>query len=122
MSTLKKFKQFFLKKPEYSSKSKIHHDLLHAWLGGSRPWLGHGKSSKRKSRKLFIILSFALILGLAGSFLVPFYRQKTLVHADSLIKFDEGNGTSANDTNASVSAGTITNAVWKPEDLCKSGK
>src|SRR3989338_10066140 len=122
MSTLKKFKQFFLKKPEYSSKSKIHHDLLHAWLGGRWPWHGHGKSCKKKSKKFILVILFALILCLAGSFIVPFYRQKTLVHADSLIKLDEGNGTSANDTNASVSAGTITGAVWKPEDLCKSGK
>src|SRR3989344_1948852 len=104
----------FLKKPDFR-KPKIHHDLFSAWHG-------QGKGGKKKSKKFFVILSFALILGLAGSFLYPFYRQKALVHADSLIKFDEGNGTSANDTNASVSAGTITNAVWKPEDLCKSGK
>ena len=86
----------FLKKPDFR-KPKIHHDLFSAWHG-------QGKGGKKKSKKFFVILSFALILGLAGSFLYPFYRQKALVHADSLIKFDEGNGTSANDTTETIMA------------------
>ena len=36
--------------------------------------------------------------------------------------FDEGYGTTANDATANKNNGTITNAVWKTEDQCASGK
>jgi hypothetical protein len=42
--------------------------------------------------------------------------------ADSLLSFDEGYGTTTSDTNSSIATGTIVNAVWKTEDLCKFGK
>src|SRR4030042_3228888 len=46
------------------------------------------------------------------------------VRADSFFKFDEGYGiTSAvNDSNGAVSAGSITGATWKTDDLCFDGK
>ena len=73
-----------------------------------------------KRRKVFSILLSVLIL--LTSFRFLFFKPQQVLAADVYIAFNEGYGTSARDTNSSINAGTITNAVWKTEDLCKFGK
>lgn len=114
MSTIKKFKQFFLKNPKYSSKSEIHPSLFTAWHGAHL--------QKRKTKKIFFFISLFIILNSLFVIYSTLSPKPKIVHADSLIKFDEGFGASVNDANSSISAGTITNAVWKAEELCQSGK
>src|SRR3989338_286628 len=78
-------------------------------------------TATRLRKVLSSILALLIVLtSIRFAFLKP-----TEVHAaDVFIKFDEGYGTTSavNDTNGTVSAGSITNAVWRTEDLCKSGK
>jgi hypothetical protein len=84
-------------------------------------------SQKSKFRlKLFSIISVLTVVTVA---LVVFgfatnNPSPTLTRqaADIYIGLNEGYGSSANDTNSTVSVGTITNAVWKAEDLCRTGK
>lgn len=77
----------------------------------------------KKSRfyKAIAILLAVLTVGISIRFILIRPQQ---VLADSLFKFDEGYGTSnaVNDANGTVSAGSITNAVWKAEEFCKDGK
>lgn len=64
------------------------------------------------------ILLIALILVSTLKFLI--FKPK-IAFADSTLGFNEGYGTTINDNNGNIS-GTITNAVWKNEDLCKISK
>ncbi len=66
---------------------------------------------------IMVVLGLLVALGLKMTFTKP---SKAL--ADTLIKFDEGTGTSVADNQGAVVAGTISNATWKPEDLCYEGK
>jgi hypothetical protein len=70
-----------------------------------------------------------VIVGLLTSVLAVSYRillkiPQQVKAADILIGLNEGYGTSsaANDTNNTISAGSITNAIWKSEEFCKVGK
>src|SRR3990172_9040222 len=112
-NTAKNIKNYF-KKHQLES---THHPLLIHWS----PDIGHHHHHPKKlfSKKRIASLLIVVIL-LSG---IPFVSPKTdVVHADSLIKFDEGHSSNANDTTSTVSAGTITNALWRSEELCKFGK
>jgi len=76
----------------------------------------------KKHRKALAIILVLLMLSSSLRFLL--FKPKEVLAADILIKFDEGYGSTSavHDTNNTVSAGSITNAVWKNEDLCKEGK
>ena len=76
----------------------------------------------RKTRLIVIIAIIAIIAPLAINTLLN--MQANSVKADSFFKFDEGYGTTSavKDTKGVIPAGSITNAVWKTEDLCKVGK
>jgi hypothetical protein len=78
-------------------------------------------STANRLRK--ILSSILAILMLLTSIRFIFLKPKEVL-ADSLFTFDEGYGTSSavHDSTGSVSAGSITNANWKTEDLCYSGK
>jgi len=71
-----------------------------------------------------VLSSILAILIVLTSIRFAFFKPTEVHAADVFIKFDEGYGTTSavNDTNGTVSAGSITNAVWRTEDLCKSGK
>ena len=88
--------------------SRIRHIRLIRWLTATR---------RRKALSVLLV-----ILVLLTSLRLFFFPVKEVQAADIYIGFDEGYGASASDTNSTVTAGTITNAVWKTEDLCKFGK
>lgn len=75
--------------------------------------------TKTLFRKALSILLIILIL--LSSIKFVFLKPNTVL-ADSLFTFNEGYGTSINDNNGNVTAGTIANAVWKTEEFCKEGK
>lgn len=74
----------------------------------------------RKTRLIGIIAIIAIIAPLAINTLLNSVRVK----ADSFFKLDEGYGTTsaANDSSGAVSAGSITGAIWKTDDMCFDGK
>lgn len=76
------------------------------------------KNLKLKTRKILSIILVVLIVLSSIKFL--FLKPKD-VFADSTLGFNEGYGSTVYDNNSNVT-GTITNAVWKQEDLCKVGK
>lgn len=49
-----------------------------------------------------------------------FFKPKEIKAADIYLGFNEGYGTTVNDNNQNVSAGTISGAIWKTDDLCKN--
>ena len=75
-----------------------------------------------RRRKILSITLISLITLTSLRFI--FLKPREVQAADVYLGFDEGYGTTSavNDTNGTVSAGSITNAVWKAEDLCKVGK
>ena len=77
-----------------------------------------------KTRLRKVLSSVLAALMLLTSIRFVFFKPKEVLAADVYLGMNEGYGTtsSVNDTNGSVSAGSITNAVWKTEDLCKKGK
>ncbi len=75
--------------------------------------------TKTRLRKALSITLSLLILATSIKFV--FFQPKVARAADSLIKFDEGYGTTISDINSNIS-GTITNALWKQESYCVSGK
>ena len=70
---------------------------------------------KFQIRKALSIILISLILLTSIKYI--FFQPNTVL-ADSLFTFNEGYGTSINDNNGNVSAGTITGATWKTDDLC----
>src|SRR4030042_2100241 len=82
------------------------------------------KSNILKNRKFRIFALITLVLFLGGMVYTSFGLRKEIKAADVFLKFDEGYGTTSavHDTNNAVSAGTITGAVWKTDDLCFDGK
>ncbi len=76
----------------------------------------------KKSRKIIALILTGLLIYSSVRFV--FVRPQKVYASDVLIGMNEGYGTSnaVNDANGTVSAGSITNAIWKTEDLCKSGK
>src|SRR4030042_5813934 len=81
-----------------------------------------GSRIKHQRRRLLPIAG-GLLLILLPVLLYSLYHSDPVL-ADTFIKMDEGYGTSSavHDTNNAVSAGSITNATWKTEDLCMNGK
>ncbi len=76
---------------------------------------------KATSRRKFLSCLLSLLILLTSiRFLI--FRPSQVLAADVYIGFNEGYGTSANDSNSTVPAGTIVNAIWSTEDLCKFGK
>jgi len=75
-----------------------------------------------KYKKIISILLLISISGIPIFLFTRFTKSPSLRQVDSLISFNEGYGSTASDTKSSISAGTITNALWKQEDLCKTGK
>jgi hypothetical protein len=71
----------------------------------------------RRNRKRTIAAGLAIILFLSPMVYLNL-REPKEAKADTFFKFDEGYGTSVNDLNGSVSAGTITGATWQTENLC----
>lgn len=71
-----------------------------------------------------ILSSILAILVFLTAIRYLFLPAKEVQAADIHLGFDEGYGTSSavNDSNGTISAGSITNATWKQEDLCKVGK
>ena len=69
----------------------------------------------------FLAILSLLLLGPLALYLA---RNPSQALADTFLKFDEGYGTSSavNDSNGAVSAGSITGATWKTDDLCFDGK
>lgn len=76
----------------------------------------------KKLKKILALILAILIIYSSVQFI--FLRPKSVLAADILIGMNEGYGTSnaVNDANGAISAGSITNATWKTEDLCRSGK
>ena len=76
----------------------------------------------KKLKKILALILAILIIYSSVQFI--FLRPKPVLAADILIGMNEGYGTSnaVNDANGAISAGSITNATWKTEDLCRSGK
>ena len=76
----------------------------------------------RKTRLIVIVAIIAIVAPLALNTLLN--MRANSVKADSFFNFDEGYGTTSavHDSNGAVSAGSITGATWKTEDLCISGK
>lgn len=72
-------------------------------------------------RNIKKILSISLIILVLASIVRFWLIKPKEVRADALLGFNEGYGTTVSDNNGSVS-GTITNALWRSEELCKSGK
>lgn len=60
---------------------------------------------------LIVLIPIALFLA----------KNPLTVRADSFLKFDEGGGTTTKDAQNNT-AGTITNAIWREEQFCVSGK
>lgn len=80
------------------------------------------KITKLKIKNLKAVLSILLILVvLLSSIKFIFFKPKTVL-ADSLFTLNEGYGSSVNDNNGNVAAGTITGAVWKTSELCLNDK
>jgi hypothetical protein len=79
-------------------------------------------STATKLRK--ILSSVLVILMFLTSIRFIFLKPKEVKASDVYLGMNEGYGTSGavNDSNGVVSAGSITGAVWKTDDLCKSGK
>lgn len=75
------------------------------------------KHLTRQSR--FLIFGFIIVALIPAAIFIA--KNPGLVKADSLISFDEGGGTTTKD-NQNNASGTITNAVWKSEEFCISGK
>jgi hypothetical protein len=67
------------------------------------------------------ILSFILIVLMMLTTIRFLVVKPTVVRADSFIGLNEGYGSTVHDENGNVT-GTITNAVWKDESMCKVGK
>ncbi len=74
--------------------------------------------NKRLFKRTFAVVSVLLI---TASFVNLFFLKPKSAFADSTFSLNEGYGTVVSDSTGNVS-GTITNAVWKQEDLCKVGK
>lgn len=70
-------------------------------------------------RRLLYLLPLLLIVLVTIRFVLI---KPEAVFADSLFTFNEGYGSSINDASGAVSAGTITGAVWRTDDLCKREK
>jgi len=69
-----------------------------------------------------ILSSILAILTVMTSIRFIFLKPKEVKAADIYLGLNEGYGTSASDTNSTITASTITNAVWRTEDLCKVEK
>ena len=79
----------------------------------------------RRSRKTVFVVALAVIVIVAPLVINTLLNiTANQVKADTFIKMDEGYGTTSavHDQNNSVSAGSITGATWKTEDLCFDGK
>lgn len=77
------------------------------------------KVPKRRTR-ILAIFSIFLIL---SPFVIRSFLLQDEVSASSLYwKFDEGYGSTTNDTSGNDNSGTITNATWKTSDLCRTEK
>lgn len=74
--------------------------------------------NKKARRFLLVILTITLMF---STVIATFFRPGR-VSADTALSFNEGYGTSVNDSNGNVSAGTITGSVWKTDDLCRREK
>jgi len=68
-----------------------------------------------------IMSSVLAVLIVVTSIRYVFVNPKEVL-ADTLISMNEGYGSSTSDSNGSVSAGTITGALWRTDDLCKDEK
>lgn len=79
-------------------------------------------ANHKKTRPWRRIIALLVIVGFVASVVRIFLVKPTPVYADSLFTLNEGYGTSTNDSNGAVSAGTITGAVWKTDDLCRKEK
>ena len=75
-----------------------------------------------KTRLRKVLSSILALLIVLTSFKFLFFSPKEVAAADIYLGFNEGYGTSTSDTNSTITATTITNSVWKSEDLCKVGK
>ncbi len=75
-----------------------------------------------KTRLRKILSSILAFLILLTSIKYIFISPSSVKATDVFIKLDEGYGTAPVDTNSVVAAGTITNATWQREELCKVGK
>ena len=71
-----------------------------------------------KTRRRKILSSILALLIVITSIRFAFFQPKE-VKADSLIKFDEGYGSTVNDSSGTAS-GTITGATWQQSDLCRN--
>ena len=73
--------------------------------------------TKTRRRKILssILVALMLLASIRFAFFAPSARE---VSADTLLKFDEGYGTTVKDTGNTVS-GTITGASWKNENFCR---
>ena len=74
----------------------------------------------RKLRKILFVFSLIVIIVILPIAYLTL-RDPSMVLADTLVKLDEGYGESVGDQQGNVT-GTITNAVWKTDDLCFDGK
>ena len=61
-----------------------------------------------------------MLSGADQTFVIPGWTSTS--PAIAYWKFDEGYGTTANDTSGNENALTITNALWKTDELCRDGK
>ncbi len=69
---------------------------------------------RRVSLTIFVLLLIVLLINM---FILP----PRLAKADTTLSFNEGGGTTVSDGNGNVS-GSITNALWRTDELCFDGK
>jgi hypothetical protein len=77
------------------------------------------KIGRTRRRKLLISL-LTVVLVLTSVQIWNYFYPET-ASADTLLSFDEGYGSTVNDSSGSAE-GTITGAAWKTDDLCRSEK
>lgn len=79
-------------------------------------------ANHKRIRPVRVFLSLLIMAGILASVVRFIILNPRPVYADSTFSLNEGYGNSINDTNAAVSAGTISGATWKSDDLCRRDK
>lgn len=76
--------------------------------------------TKTKRRRVLSTLLALLIVLTSIRFV--FFKPKEVFASSLHWSFSEGYGTSIGDTSGNSNSGTITNAVWRTDDLCRTNK
>ena len=75
-----------------------------------------------KTRLRKILSSILIVLILLTSIKFLFFKPAEALASTMYWAFNEGYGSTTNDTSGNDNSGTITNAVWRTDDLCRMDK